>query len=999
MRQYLGLYAVCFGEGGPLAAIRPRKRAQMITAAEQDSPPDASLRLEHYAALVPLLAEWGLVVSDPVQAFATLDPSSTGTVAFDSVCRWAQSVQLQGLALPAGGNPTPPAPMPTNGSASSSGGTAQYSSAGVLLMSEASRLSVASELAAGLAVAQTDGEQMKEAIINLTRHNRRQALEIGRLVGMLEARGGTDAALVKSPYLTERRGVGGGAGGKLSVGASRRAAKLGARTSAPPPPPPPFASQNALNRAKTAGMPLSSEQLDVWAEQRLISLSASAVPLTASAPLGTSAPRSASCAPREVDTLGMRAVEQARRDHERDVLSAQAETDESAHDAEAEMEAAAAMEEERAVVGMERAHVEAERVRVERATAELSAREAAIAQREDALMAHAVALDQTSDGVESARRERQALEADCIARVTATKEALAAAEARVQTSVCQADARAAEVASLQRAQATLQATHEEEMKVLRAQVEEAVKAKERAIRKASRAACATPSAMPSAPPTPAADAEEVGEMRAQIAALTAQLAERSSVSGEAEVAHSQLRKAKVSAARLQADKSELETKLRVAKSVAMSHTQKIAAQLEAAERLAEERWDEVQGMRAKLRAAEQTVAAQIDVAASDALLLHAAPLADGGMSGVHAVNVGMMPAEIANHVASSVASKVAAAAQEAAAAVVSAAGLAAAESAAEQVQEEQRELILENQQLRGSLDAATGVTSTLTKKVEELTRMLEAHTDDEQHGLEARLEESAAKVGEASRQVYYSALSAGYMPGSPALLPELPLPSTPLRSTPAVFAEDAEEATWQQVLEKRRAVALAKQELASLSDDERGSVAVGYATAASREANATSPDFTGLSAAEAHGAGMALRATHHGAVLKAVRDEAVELEQRVGAVLPLPQPLTLVVHVDHLVADAALARTVPDALACIALGATRQVGSPATFEHVVSGAVETLDVELWDAEATHMIGHATLSIGRVLSGETSRVHHDVLVGLVGREPVGSVRVAVEAHAV
>ena len=197
----------------------------------------------------------------------------------------------------------------------------------------------------------------------------------------------------------------------------------------------------------------------------------------------------------------------------------------------------------------------------------------------------------------------------------------------------------------------------------------------------------------------------------------------------------------------------------------------------------------------------------------------------------------------------------------------------------------------------------------------------------------------------------------------------------------------SDDGSWQDVVEKRRAIALARHELAALSRT-RTSAAMGYATATQGEA------APGLGEADAHAIGVAALAQSHGLRLKAAREEAIELEQRVGSVMPI-EALALLVSVEHL-NDVALAQGAPDAVVCIALGAERVVGSPATFEYIASGAVETIDIELWDAEATHMIGHASLSIGRVLSSEISSLQCELLVGMVGREPVGTVRVAVEA---
>jgi hypothetical protein len=56
-----------------------------------------------------------------------------------------------------------------------------------------------------------------------------------------------------------------------------------------------------------------------------------------------------------------------------------------------------------------------------------------------------------------------------------------------------------------------------------------------------------------------------------------------------------------------------------------------------------------------------------------------------------------------------------------------------------------------------------------------------------------------------------------------------------------------------------------------------------------------------------------------------------------------------------------------------------------------------VDFELWDVDATHMIGQATLSIARLLAGEERDLSQVIALSLPGREPVGSVRVTIEAR--
>jgi hypothetical protein len=277
MRQYLELHAYIQGQ---LASGVGGADGEVIT--RRDSALHLTLRdFEH---LAPMLAQWGILVNDPPVTFSSLDTSCTGFIPFDTLCRWAQRLQLdvlsggegegaaaasspvrwppRGLGVPspreaaasisaraaalregvAAARSPPGAPMddpiagasmegvqligasamasasarsaatepvhssaaelaawPTSQSAKASYG-GHVSGGPRFFTEDAPRLSVAEGVSNEVYRSQAEVARMREHCVLLSRHNKRLTLEIGRLVAILESRGGSEASLAKSPY-------------------------------------------------------------------------------------------------------------------------------------------------------------------------------------------------------------------------------------------------------------------------------------------------------------------------------------------------------------------------------------------------------------------------------------------------------------------------------------------------------------------------------------------------------------------------------------------------------------------------------------------------------------------------------------------------------------------------------------------------------------------------------------------------------------------------------
>lgn len=323
MRQYLELHSYVIrnlsssrgggGEGfyssSQLAANSGGSSSELQPLSSDGS---ITLVMRDFERLAPMLAQWGILVNEPSVTFASLDSACTGFVSFDTLCRWAQRMQLDvlsasgkrggeeggrgghgggrvggasavGVGAARGGRvlnddgsgarwPSAPSigssygsPSPRDAAASLSaraatlraaaargppgaplddpiaGASADHAaqlvgaghmqgggmsggslgevrrgrghdhcapyrmssspSDGALFFTEdAPRLSVASHVGGEVHRAQAELARMKEHCVLLSRHNKRLTLEIGRLVSVLESRGGADASLARSPY-------------------------------------------------------------------------------------------------------------------------------------------------------------------------------------------------------------------------------------------------------------------------------------------------------------------------------------------------------------------------------------------------------------------------------------------------------------------------------------------------------------------------------------------------------------------------------------------------------------------------------------------------------------------------------------------------------------------------------------------------------------------------------------------------------------------------------
>ena len=199
----------------------------------------------------------------------------------------------------------------------------------------------------------------------------------------------------------------------------------------------------------------------------------------------------------------------------------------------------------------------------------------------------------------------------------------------------------------------------------------------------------------------------------------------------------------------------------------------------------------------------------------------------------------------------------------------------------------------------------------------------------------------------------------------------------------------------QQLLEKRRSVALAKQELehtreVSILDETssrpRLSAAVGYTAS-------NVPVGTGQYA-EGEIAGMGMLAAERSKHLKATRSHLDDFISYAEQLLLLKAPIKLSVNV--MPVGSTLNDLINDAITCIAYGPQRHISSNATIE-VISAAIDEIDVEIWDGEATHLIGQASVSIMGLLTNGKGVIEEQLAVGVPGNAPVGSVKVRVEAR--
>ena len=64
---------------------------------------------------------------------------------------------------------------------------------------------------------------------------------------------------------------------------------------------------------------------------------------------------------------------------------------------------------------------------------------------------------------------------------------------------------------------------------------------------------------------------------------------------------------------------------------------------------------------------------------------------------------------------------------------------------------------------------------------------------------------------------------------------------------------------------------------------------------------------------------------------------------------------------------------------------------------MISAAIDEIDIEIWDGEATHLIGQASVSIMGLLAHGKGVIEEQLAVGVPGNAPVGSVKVRVEAR--
>ena len=109
--------------------------------------------------------------------------------------------------------------------------------------------------------------------------------------------------------------------------------------------------------------------------------------------------------------------------------------------------------------------------------------------------------------------------------------------------------------------------------------------------------------------------------------------------------------------------------------------------------------------------------------------------------------------------------------------------------------------------------------------------------------------------------------------------------------------------------------------------------------------------------------------------------------------LPLPDgAISLSVSISEM---SVIPSVVFDAITCIAYGTQRVIAPVATFD-VASAAVDEVEVELWDCEAAHMLGCATLSIVPLLRGEQRDMDEALEIAMPGELSMGSLRVLVKA---
>ena len=137
---------------------------------------------------------------------------------------------------------------------------------------------------------------------------------------------------------------------------------------------------------------------------------------------------------------------------------------------------------------------------------------------------------------------------------------------------------------------------------------------------------------------------------------------------------------------------------------------------------------------------------------------------------------------------------------------------------------------------------------------------------------------------------------------------------------------------------------------------------------------------------------LATLAHHRSEKLKSSRAELQELAEYADELLALPKgPISLTISLSEM---SLIPSVIFDAITCIALGTERVIAPNASF-NIHSAAVDEVEVELWDSEASQMIGCSTFSIMPLLQGERTTMDEELDVSLPGGPSLGSVRVLAE----
>lgn len=312
----------------------------------------------------------------------------------------------------------------------------------------------------------------------------------------------------------------------------------------------------------------------------------------------------------------------------------------------------------------------------------------------------------------------------------------------------------------------------------------------------------------------------------------------------------------------------------------------------------------------------------------------------------------------------------------------------ALESAVDQAEAAAAELTLENEDLREHLDSATATTTSLVKKMSELTKLLQeesaAHSETKKASVAAMLaatdaaSSALAEAGEVQQTVEYAR-------------PARSDPST--ASTPRSMTRELED--------RQRCISLAKQELAKLGADATGEGGSGQAARPRLSAIPAmcAPGELTLAAGEEYApeelSALATLAHRRSDRLKSSRAELQQLAEYADELLALPQgPLSLSISLSEM---SVIPSVIFDAITCIALGTERVIAPNASF-NIHSAAVDEVEVELWDSEASQMIGCSTFSIMPLLNGERATMDEELDVAMPGGPSLGSIRVLVECKA-